>query len=205
MGRPPLAAARPAAQGIVKRFFNEKEVTSTLVMDALFSGCQQIEAATAVGPTALVVPAAGPLPPNHTLSLQPLMQHRLLLHRHRGLPPRAVGFQQALVADSSRVRQAFSPRMWAPQAGGAAPVVADAEEGVVRLQGDLLALLHTTAAQPPLPPAPNQVAAPLALSRSPTAGQAGSAARCDTRLSARRQADLPVARLAFASCRLGTC
>ena len=30
-------------QAIVKRFFNEKEVTSTLVMDALFSGCKQLE------------------------------------------------------------------------------------------------------------------------------------------------------------------
>jgi hypothetical protein len=30
-------------QGIVKQFFNEKEVTSTLVMDALFSGCRQAE------------------------------------------------------------------------------------------------------------------------------------------------------------------
>jgi hypothetical protein len=27
----------------VKQFFNEKEVTSTLVMDALYSGCKQIE------------------------------------------------------------------------------------------------------------------------------------------------------------------
>ena len=33
------------AQGVVKRFFNEKEVTSTLVMDALFSGCKQLEEA----------------------------------------------------------------------------------------------------------------------------------------------------------------
>jgi hypothetical protein len=31
---------------VVKKFFNEKEVTSTLVMDALFSGCKQIEQAT---------------------------------------------------------------------------------------------------------------------------------------------------------------
>lgn len=30
----------------MKRFFNEKEVTSTLVMDALFSGCKQVEEAT---------------------------------------------------------------------------------------------------------------------------------------------------------------
>ncbi len=32
-------------QGIVKQFFNEKEVTSTLVMDALHSGCKQVEEA----------------------------------------------------------------------------------------------------------------------------------------------------------------
>ena len=36
-----LCASRP--QGIVKQFFNEKEVTSTLVMDALYSGCTQID------------------------------------------------------------------------------------------------------------------------------------------------------------------
>lgn len=36
----------PPLQGIVKKFFNEKEVTSTLVMDALYSGCKQIEEAT---------------------------------------------------------------------------------------------------------------------------------------------------------------
>ncbi|CAD7695139.1 unnamed protein product [Ostreobium quekettii] len=30
-------------KGVVKRFFNEKEVTSTLVMDALFCGCRQLE------------------------------------------------------------------------------------------------------------------------------------------------------------------
>ena len=30
-------------KGLVKRFFNEKEVTSTLVMDAIFCGCKQIE------------------------------------------------------------------------------------------------------------------------------------------------------------------
>jgi hypothetical protein len=30
-------------QGIVKQFFNEKEVTSTLVMDALYCGCRQLE------------------------------------------------------------------------------------------------------------------------------------------------------------------
>ena len=38
-----------AAQGLVKRFFNEKEVTSTLVMDALFSGCKQVEEASRAG------------------------------------------------------------------------------------------------------------------------------------------------------------
>lgn len=38
--------AEHAVQGLVKRFFNEKEVTSTLVMDALFSGCKQVEEAT---------------------------------------------------------------------------------------------------------------------------------------------------------------
>ena len=31
------------SQGLVKQFFNEKEVTSTLVMDALYSGCKQVE------------------------------------------------------------------------------------------------------------------------------------------------------------------
>jgi hypothetical protein len=30
----------------VKQFFNEKEVTSTLVMDALYSGCRQLEEGT---------------------------------------------------------------------------------------------------------------------------------------------------------------
>ncbi|KAJ9533700.1 hypothetical protein QJQ45_026842 [Haematococcus lacustris] len=30
-------------KGVVKQFFNEKEVTSTLVMDALYSGCKQVE------------------------------------------------------------------------------------------------------------------------------------------------------------------
>lgn len=35
-----------STQGVVKRFFNEKEVTSTLVMDALFSGCKQLEEAS---------------------------------------------------------------------------------------------------------------------------------------------------------------
>lgn len=32
-----------APQAVVKQFFNEKEVTSTLVMDALYSGCKQME------------------------------------------------------------------------------------------------------------------------------------------------------------------
>ncbi len=32
-------------QGLVKRFFNEKEVTSTLVMDALYTGCKALEEA----------------------------------------------------------------------------------------------------------------------------------------------------------------
>lgn len=39
-------ASLAGEQGLVKRFFNEKEVTSTLVMDALFSGCKQVEEAT---------------------------------------------------------------------------------------------------------------------------------------------------------------
>ena len=30
-------------KGIVKRFFNEKEVTSTLVMDALYCGCRSLD------------------------------------------------------------------------------------------------------------------------------------------------------------------
>jgi hypothetical protein len=33
-------------KGVVKQFFNEKEVTSTLVMDALFAGCRQLEEAS---------------------------------------------------------------------------------------------------------------------------------------------------------------
>lgn len=37
------------AQGVVKRFFNEKEVTSTLVMDALVSGVKQIEECSRLG------------------------------------------------------------------------------------------------------------------------------------------------------------
>ena len=36
-------------QGVVKRFFNEKEVTSTLVMDALVSGVKQIEEYSRLG------------------------------------------------------------------------------------------------------------------------------------------------------------
>ena len=36
-------------QGVVKRFFNEKEVTSTLVMDALVSGVKQIEESSRLG------------------------------------------------------------------------------------------------------------------------------------------------------------
>ena len=35
----------------MKRFFNEKEVTSTLVMDALFSGCKQMEESTRAAET----------------------------------------------------------------------------------------------------------------------------------------------------------
>ena len=36
----------------MESFFNEKEVTSTLVMDALFSGCKQVEEASraSIGP-----------------------------------------------------------------------------------------------------------------------------------------------------------
>jgi hypothetical protein len=30
-------------KAVVKRFFNEKEVTSTLVMDALYSGCKALD------------------------------------------------------------------------------------------------------------------------------------------------------------------
>ena len=37
-------------KGIVKRFFNEKEVTSTLVMDALYCGCRALDiGGTAIG------------------------------------------------------------------------------------------------------------------------------------------------------------
>ena len=35
-----------ALQGLVKRFISEKEVTSTLAMDALFCGCKAIEEAS---------------------------------------------------------------------------------------------------------------------------------------------------------------
>ena len=58
------------SQGIVKRFFNEKEVTSTLVMDALYSGCRQLEAASAAAaqvcrapsPVSLEVQSLSPVP-----------------------------------------------------------------------------------------------------------------------------------------------
>ena len=48
-------------QGLVKRFFNEKEVTSTLVMDALFSGCKQLEEMSRAAETKKV-PARSPGP-----------------------------------------------------------------------------------------------------------------------------------------------
>jgi hypothetical protein len=40
-----LATERADAlmKGVVKRFFNEKEVTSTLVMDALYCGCRALD------------------------------------------------------------------------------------------------------------------------------------------------------------------
>ena len=44
------------AQGVVKRFFNEKEVTSTLVMDALVSGVKQIEECSRLGESKKVSP-----------------------------------------------------------------------------------------------------------------------------------------------------
>ena len=47
---------RLGAQGVVKRFFNEKEVTSTLVMDALFSGCKQLEEASRLAESKKVRP-----------------------------------------------------------------------------------------------------------------------------------------------------
>ncbi|KAK9834319.1 hypothetical protein WJX81_006825 [Elliptochloris bilobata] len=40
------ASGEAVLKGVVKRFFNEKEVTSTLVMDALYSGCKQLEEAS---------------------------------------------------------------------------------------------------------------------------------------------------------------
>ena len=43
---PPLSVL--AAQGLVKKFFSEKEVTSTLVMDALHAGCQAVEDASSL-------------------------------------------------------------------------------------------------------------------------------------------------------------
>lgn len=46
---PSYWAKHAMMQGLVKRFFNEKEVTSTLVMDALFSGCKQVEEASRAG------------------------------------------------------------------------------------------------------------------------------------------------------------
>ena len=46
--RAALTAERGEAvlAGLVKRFFNEKEVTSTLVMDALFCGCKLVHQAS---------------------------------------------------------------------------------------------------------------------------------------------------------------
>lgn len=38
--------AEVVLKGLLKTFFNEKEVTSTLVMDALYAGCRQVEEAT---------------------------------------------------------------------------------------------------------------------------------------------------------------
>jgi hypothetical protein len=51
-------------QGIVKQFFNEKEVTSTLVMDALYSGCRQIEEFTRLWQQVRRRPSAAPLAPH---------------------------------------------------------------------------------------------------------------------------------------------
>ena len=45
-GRSDMCTFFHTAQGIVKRFFNEKEVTSTLVMDAIYSGCCAMEEQT---------------------------------------------------------------------------------------------------------------------------------------------------------------
>lgn len=42
-------------KGIVKRFFNEKEVTSTLVMDALYCGCRALD----IGSTAIAEASKG--------------------------------------------------------------------------------------------------------------------------------------------------
>jgi len=44
-----MLTVRVHTQGVVKRFFNEKEVTSTLVMDALVSGVKQIEEISRLG------------------------------------------------------------------------------------------------------------------------------------------------------------
>jgi len=41
-------------KGVVKQFFNEKEVTSTLVMDALYAGCRQLEESSRGWAAALV-------------------------------------------------------------------------------------------------------------------------------------------------------
>ena len=45
MAQARLATERADAlmKGLVKRFFNEKEVTSTLVMDALYCGCRALD------------------------------------------------------------------------------------------------------------------------------------------------------------------
>lgn len=40
---PPAPSPQVVLKGVVKQFFNEKEVTSTLVMDALYAGCRQLE------------------------------------------------------------------------------------------------------------------------------------------------------------------
>ena len=44
-----MLRVKVCTQGVVKRFFNEKEVTSTLVMDALVSGVKQIEEISRLG------------------------------------------------------------------------------------------------------------------------------------------------------------
>ena len=60
----------------MKRFFNEKEVTSTLVMDALFSGCKQVEEASRAG--------IGPKVCHHINSVHPCsafrVNHSHMLH-----------------------------------------------------------------------------------------------------------------------------